>query len=288
MIDQHVLVTGASRGLGEAVVHRFAELGWKISFGARNLGAIQSVKDSLVGIADSYFVESLDVSVHESVSRFFDGAVERFGVPHTVVHSAGIYGPFGPTATINAEAWTQTIQTNLIGTLFVLQKSLSLMEPIGRGNIIVLSGGGATNPMPNISAYAASKAGVVRLVESVAQEVSDTEIIISAVAPGLMATKMLDEIIDAGPMLVGGDFYERMTIAKQNNENSLSDAVQLIEFLASNQIPQLSGRLISAKWDPWREWIDDPSVLDDQSAFTLRRQVPSETSNTGESLKIRS
>ncbi len=274
MSKNHVIVTGASRGLGEAVVRHLAEKNWAISFGARSHDALKSIKNELPGPTDNYFIERLDVSDEQNVASFFDQAIAVSGVPTAVVHSAGVYGPFGATKSINANDWMASIKVNLLGTLLVLQRSIIEMEKEQFGRIIVLSGGGATSPMPNISAYAASKSGVVRLVETVARELSQTGIVLNAVAPGLMATKMLDEVLEAGPAVVGREFYERMELAKENQEDSTLDAVELISFLVQNTIPGLTGRLISAKWDPWRQWIQDASSLADSENYTLRRQVP--------------
>jgi 3-oxoacyl-[acyl-carrier protein] reductase len=151
------------------------------------------------------------------------------------------------------------------------------MRQTKTGRIVFLSGGGATSPMPNISAYAASKAGIVRLVESLALEVEDEGITINAVAPGLMATDMLDELLAQDRETVGADFYDRMVAAKKSGGDSMSDALDLITFLAGTTLPGLTGRLISAKWDPWRTWTQETEELRDRNLYTLRRTVPADS-----------
>ncbi len=148
------------------------------------------------------------------------------------------------------------------------------MAQSGGGEIVVLSGGGATAPLPTLSAYAASKSAIVRLVETFAKEVETLGISVNALAPGVLATDMREEILNAGPQLVDSDFYDRMVVSKMSGEDSTPTAVEAISFLLANRVPGLTGRLIAAKWDPWRDWARDPSELTDGDAYTLRRKVP--------------
>lgn len=273
-MKRNVIVTGASRGLGRAVVMRLAQHGWNVSFGARAVGELQALDLELERLGYSCAYRQLDVSLAASVSAFFDWSIDKYGLPDAVVHSAGVYGPFGNSQSVNCEAWNRTISINLGGTFLVAQRAIDAMQRAGGGRIVVLSGGGATSPMPNISAYAASKAGVVRLVESLALEVESYGIAINAVAPGLMATDMLNTLLAENRDVVGASFYDRMQDAKDRGEDSLPDAVDLIAFLLDRTIPGLTGRLISAKWDPWRNWDTEAPELLDRDAFTLRRIVP--------------
>ena len=277
-MNRHVIVTGASRGLGRAVVTRLAKEGWHVSFGARNLGELEALNRELASMGFACAFHQLDVSVPGSVSAFFEWSVETFGPPSALVHTAGVYGPFGDSQKVDPAAWHQTIAINLGGSFLVAREAIGAMRHAGGGRIVMLSGGGATSPMPNISAYAASKAAVVRLVESLALEVESDGIVINAVAPGLMATGMLDELLAESRDVVGGSCYDRMADAKERGEDSLPDAVDLVAFLVSAKVPGLTGRLISAKWDPWKQWDGEVPELQDRNAFTLRRIVP-ETGN---------
>src|SRR5206468_11879378 len=105
--------------------------------------------------------------------------------------------------------WVHAIHINLLGTVYCCRAALPLMRRAGAGKIITLSGGGATAPLPRISAYAASKAAVVRFTETLAEELRGTGIDVNAVAPGALNTRLLDEVLAAGPGRVGQQFYER-------------------------------------------------------------------------------
>ena len=88
------------------------------------------------------------------------------------------------------------------------------------GKIILLSGGGATKPMPFLSAYAASKAALVRFGETLADEVRDAGIDVNAVAPGALNTRLLDEVLEAGPAAVGQAFYEQSLKQKADRRHA--------------------------------------------------------------------
>ncbi|KJF16755.1 SDR family oxidoreductase [Acidithrix ferrooxidans] len=268
----HVIITGASRGLGAAVALRASNLGWDVSIGARSRVDLDTIS-KLLNPKQNNHANSLDVSIEKSVTEFFKNAVNHNGPASAVVHCAGIYGPFGPSNSIRADEWIRTIETNLMGTFYVARSAIDMMLEHNGGKVVLLSGGGATNPMPNISGYAASKAAVVRLMETLALEVQEHNIQINAVAPGLLDTAMLDEVIKAGPSAVGESFFKRMVQAKSDGADSMDNAVELILFLMNNNVPGLTGRLISSKWDEWRSWDANTSIFNSQDIFTLRRQV---------------
>jgi len=141
------------------------------------------------------------------------------------------------------------------------------------GSIVNLSGGGATGPRPNFSAYATAKAGLVRFTETLAQEVADLGIRVNAISPGIMATEMLEAVLRAGPQQAGED-YQRMTEVKRNGGQPPERAAALAWYLASPASQGITGRLISAIWDPWPELAKHVDELNESDIYTLRRITP--------------
>ncbi|HXJ76518.1 MAG TPA: SDR family oxidoreductase, partial [Candidatus Dormibacteraeota bacterium] len=144
----------------------------------------------------------------------------------------------------------------------------------GRGKIIVLSGGGATNPLPNISAYAASKAAVVRLMETLAEELKTSGIDVNAIAPGALATRFVDDVLAAGPAKVGAAFYEKNKQWKEKGATPLELGASLAVYLASPESDGITGKLLSAQWDPWRTLQLHRDELARSDIYCLRRIVP--------------
>jgi NAD(P)-dependent dehydrogenase (short-subunit alcohol dehydrogenase family) len=136
------------------------------------------------------------------------------------------------------------------------------------------AGGGATNPLPGISAYAASKAAIVRFAETLAEETREYRIDVNAIAPGALNTRMLDEALAAGPDKVGRGFYERALKQKERGGAPLDKGAQLAVFLGSAASDGITGKLISAVWDPWETLPEHLDDLQHTDIYTLRRIVP--------------
>jgi 3-oxoacyl-[acyl-carrier protein] reductase len=142
------------------------------------------------------------------------------------------------------------------------------------GKIIMLSGGGATKPMPYLSAYAASKAAIVRFAETLAEETKDFNIDVNTLAPGALNTRLLDEIIAAGPEKIGNVFYQQCLKQKQQGGTNLEIGASLCVYLASAESDGISGKLLSAVWDPWQSLAKYKNDLMNSDIYTLRRIVP--------------
>jgi 3-oxoacyl-[acyl-carrier protein] reductase len=148
------------------------------------------------------------------------------------------------------------------------------MRSQSSGRIVAISGGGATAPFPRFSAYASSKAAVVRFVETLATELVDSGITVNAVAPGMLNTRLLDEVVAAGPERVGQDYYARVVDAQAQGAAPPEVAARLVRLLLSEQSEGITGRLISATWDNWAQLPTMSERLRDSDVYTLRRIVP--------------
>src|SRR5262249_31777269 len=142
------------------------------------------------------------------------------------------------------------------------------------GKIVQLSGGGATNPLPRVSAYAASKAAIVRFAESLALEVKGEGIDVNAIAPGALNTRMMSELLAAGPSVVGPVFFDRMKRIAEEGGTPLETGAALAVFLGSAASDGITGKLLSAVWDPWANLPAHRTDLDASDVYTLRRITP--------------
>src|SRR4030095_1317590 len=166
------------------------------------------------------------------------------------------------------------MEINLFGVLLPCRAVVPHFKQAGRGKIIVLSGGGATNPLPNISSYAASKAAVVRLMETLAEELRPHHVDVNAIAPGALATRLVDEVLAAGPDKVGAAFYEKNRQWKDKGATPLELGASLAAWLSSAESDGITGKLLSAQWDPWRTLPQHREELARSDIYCLRRIVP--------------
>ena len=212
----------------------------------------------------------------EDVEKLVSMANQKYGSIDILVANAGIYGPKGPIDEINWDEWSHAIDVNLKGTVFTCRAVLPFMKQNKQGKIIVLSGGGATKPMPYLSAYATSKAAVVRFAETLSEELKSFNIDVNTIAPGALNTRLLEEILEAGPEKVGNTFYQQSLKQKETGGASLQMGVDLCVYLASGESNGITGKLISAVWDSWKEFKNYIHELQNTDIYTLRRIVPEE------------
>lgn len=272
---RNTLVTGGTQGFGRHIVEAFLAEGAHVVFCARTAADVARAEAELrpaLKPGQQLRAVACDVSDPASVAALFARAAE-LGPLHVVVNNAGIYGPIGPSEDLALADWNQAWQVNVTGTLLVCQQAVRAMKPQGRGKIITISGGGATNPMPRFAAYAATKAAVVRLTETLAEEYRADGIAVNAVAPGALRTRLTQQVLDAGPARAGADFFAKNK--KWSEEGAVDPRLgaALCVFLASDAGNGITGKLISAQWDPWKE-PDKFRALATGDTYTLRRIVP--------------
>jgi 3-oxoacyl-[acyl-carrier protein] reductase len=279
LTGRSAIITGASQGLGRAIAGAFARAGANLLLTARGAETLQQTEREVAALASpsaGQIVCSLtgDVSRTDDCQRWVETALSRFGQLDILVNNAGIYGPIGRIEENDWEEWLQALQINLLGTVQMCRAVLPHMRQRKYGKIVNLSGGGATAPLPNFSSYAASKAAVVRFTETLAEEARDDHIDVNSVAPGALNTRLLEQVLAAGPAKAGLKFYERSLQQRESGGASLDRAAELVVYLASARSDGITGRLLSAVWDDWETLHERRDLLAGSDVFTLRRIVP--------------
>lgn len=274
--DKVAIITGGNQGFGLEVAKEYLKAGASIAFCARNEPLLSKISDDL-RLLTSYGQKILaikaDVSKENDVRNFVEKTISEFGKIDILVNNAAVYGPKGSIDEVDWLSWVHAIEINLFGSILMCRTILPFFKKQGYGKIIQLSGGGATNPMPKISAYASSKAAIVRFVETLAEEVREFKIDVNAIAPGALNTRMLDEVIVAGPEKVGQLFYDKALMQKESGGAGFDQGTALAVFLASELSNGITGKLISAVWDNWENWPNHIDELQTSDVYTLRRIV---------------
>jgi NAD(P)-dependent dehydrogenase (short-subunit alcohol dehydrogenase family) len=273
------LITGGSMGLGLAIARAYVQGGASVLVCARDKAPLDAAIEELSNLIDGDQTvggEVGDVSRAADVERFVAASLRLNSPLQVLINNAGVYGPKGLIDEVDWDAWAKTIEINLLGSVLMTRAVLPHFKANRYGKIVQLSGGGATAPLPRMSAYAASKAGVVRFVETLAEEIREYAIDVNAIAPGALNTRLLDEVLEAGPKRVGRDFYERAVRQKADGGTPLNQGAELAVFLGSSASDGISGKLISAVWDPWRGLPAHVHDLRASDVYTLRRIVPTD------------
>ncbi len=265
--DKVCLIAGASGAIGSAVAERFHLEGARLALGSRT--ATTSCLTHRLD-ADRVLHLQFDIRSWQEVRDAVEQTHERFGTLDVLVNCTGIQGPIGPAHAAAPDEWGRAVEVNLLGSFHLVRAAVPLMIAQGGGKIIHFSGGGAAYARPFFSAYAASKAAVVRLTETLAEELRDANIQINAIAPGPVLSRMWDEMRAAGP--AGGDRTVR-EIAEMAETGGVppSRAAALALFLASPRSNGLTGRLISGVYDAWEDFPGRISDIMKTEGGTLRR-----------------
>lgn len=268
------IITGGSQGLGFEIAKHYVQSGADVIICGRNEHSVKQAQEKLMSIAAKGQIicsTVADVSLVDDVKRLVFETKSRLGGCQILVNNAGIYGPKGPIESIDWNDWLKAIAININGSVLMCREVIPHFKAQKYGKIIQLSGGGATNPLPNISAYAVTKAAIVRFAETLAEELRGSGVDVNSIAPGALNTGMLDEIIMAGPEKVGIEFYNKSIKQKETGGSSLAWGAELAVFLASSASDGITAKLISALWDNWQNWPDNIAELNSTDAYTLRR-----------------
>jgi NAD(P)-dependent dehydrogenase (short-subunit alcohol dehydrogenase family) len=273
---RRAVVTGASRGFGAAVAATFARAGARLMLSARNAGELEAARTAILADVPEAEIALCvgDIAIESDVRRLARETKAALGGADVLVCNAGIYGPKGPIETTEFAPWAATIATNLFGVVLCAQAFAADLKASERGKVVILSGGGATKPMPYLSAYAASKAAVVRFGETLAEEWKAHGIDVNMLAPGALNTRMLDEILEAGPEAVGQAYYASSIKQKKNGGSPPERAAELCTYFGSRESDGITGKLISAVWDPWERLGEFREKLAATDIYTLRRIIP--------------
>jgi NAD(P)-dependent dehydrogenase (short-subunit alcohol dehydrogenase family) len=185
-----------------------------------------------------------------------------------LVCSAAVIEPIGPVGSFAPSEFRRAVETNLFGSYLAIHYCLPALSA-AEGAVVLFGGGGATAPQPRFDAYAASKAGVVRLTENLAPVLGELAVSINCVAPGFVVTRMQDATLAAGPERAGSRYFQKTVSGVEAGGFPASEAAELVCTLLGG-VP-FSGKLISAQWDPWRDSAFRERLASDANLGTLRR-----------------
>jgi 3-oxoacyl-[acyl-carrier protein] reductase len=263
------VIVGASGVIGSAVARRFHAEGAHLALTFLTTKP-QTLCEELARGTGRVACYRLDVSDWRHVQTVIRQISTDFAGIDVVINCSGIQGPIGPLETLEMAEWAKTIETNLLGSVYLARAVLPIMKERGRGKIILFSGGGAAYGRPYFTSYSSSKAALVRFAESLGRELDAANIQVNAIAPGPVRSRMWDEMRTAGEA-GGPQLLEELKRMEETGGTSPDRAAGLAVFLASDPSNRLTGRLLSALWDDWEHLADRMDEIAASEVFTLRR-----------------
>lgn len=265
--EKNVLITGAGRGIGKRLAMGFAQAGARVGLLARSKAELDLARLEIEQAGGEAIKLAADVRDSDQLSAAVALMHEKFGGPDVLIAAAAVQGPIGPFLTVKPKAWSEAIETNLVGVANACRAVLPGMIERRSGKIIVIAGTGAVQSRPNFSAYAASKAAVVRFAECLADEVRDHNVQVNCMIPGDAYTHMTDEILSAGEGRAGVREYEDATQVRITGGLAPEKQTQLALFLASERSNHVSGKVLHVN-DDWKR-LEKENMRPE--LYTLRR-----------------
>lgn len=249
------LVTGAGRGLGRAIADRLAAAGWRVAVAARTEAEIDAVASAIGGLP-----MPLDVTDARAVAVAVEEIGQTLGPIELLVANAGLAQPVARLWEPEPDEWWRVVEVNLGGAFFCTRAVLPGMIERGRGRIVAIASNAAFIPLasgflPPVSAYASSKAALVRLVEAIAAEAGPFGVTAFAVSPGTVRTSMTDGLFDDLP---------------DESWSPPELAAELVCRIADGALDELSGRYVHARNDDWEALPGRAAEIVERDLMTLR------------------
>ncbi|WP_322890850.1 MULTISPECIES: SDR family oxidoreductase [unclassified Yoonia] len=195
LVGKTVLITGASRGIGEATAREFAECGANVALIARTTDDIARIAGD---IGERALAIPCDVSRYVQVEQAVAATAKTFGGLDVLINNAGVVDPMGDFGDLDPDDWARTVDINLKGVMYGMRAVVPGMIAQGHGTILNISSGAAHNPVQGWTAYCASKAGAYMLTRTVDLECRAKGLRIMGLSPGTVATQMQRDIKESG------------------------------------------------------------------------------------------
>jgi NAD(P)-dependent dehydrogenase (short-subunit alcohol dehydrogenase family) len=273
--NQVIAITGAGRGIGKTLAEECKRNGAKVAICARSEKDLEIALKDLKKINDiPCYAAVCDVTKKTDTQKFFENTTRTLGSLNGLICSAGVYGAIGSFLDTEFSEWQAAIDINLTGTALSIHTAYNYFDHSKPGKIILFSGGGQ-GPLPNFSGYATSKGGVWRLTETLGAELASKNIFMNAIAPGAVNTKLLDDLLQAGPEKVGQEFYQKSLAQKEQGGTSPQKSAELVLYLLSEKSNGLYGKTLSALWDPYKDF-KDLEKMSQSDIYQVRRVVESD------------
>jgi NAD(P)-dependent dehydrogenase (short-subunit alcohol dehydrogenase family) len=265
LVGQVALVTGAGRGIGRQIALDLAAAGASVILVARTADEIDRVAAEITAAGGNARADAADILDAASIAA----CVERVGDIDLLLNNAGAFAGFGPVWDVDPTDWWRDIEVNLRGTFNACRAALGPMRARGYGRIVNMVGGGTALPFPNGSGYGTSKAGLMRMTESLDAELAGSGVLAFAMDPGLVRTSMTERQLDTD---TGRRWLPQIATMFETGVNlPPTRAAALSVAIASGRLDRLHGRLLRAHDDPdATEAAIDEILAEDRMVLRIR------------------
>jgi 3-oxoacyl-[acyl-carrier protein] reductase len=271
LAGQVAVVTGASRGIGRQVALHLAERGAAVAAIARASAALTDLQEQAARTGGRLRAVAADVTAPAEVDSAFAAVEADLGPVTLAVACAGTDGPLGPLHLADPEAWWRAVEVDLRGSMLTARSAVGRMVGRRAGRFVMVYGNLGDRRGAYVSAFAAAKAGVARLIEVLAGEVEDSGVRVFGVHPGFVRTPLTERLAWSGE---GKEWLPRFGIGVEDRWGDAGPAAELVEAIALGEADALSGRILHVG-DDLAELAERCRADQDLRRLRLRWDTPS-------------
>ena len=281
------LVTGGGKGIGKEIARGLAEAGAAVAITGRSKEALDENVAEIEKAGGKALAIAADVTDKASIERAVAETESKLGPLDILISNAAIEGPLGPLWENDTDAWYRCLMTNVMGSVIVAQSVLPGMVQRKQGHVVFVGSGGGLWPVPFDTGYAVTKAGLIRLAETLALEAEPYNIPVYVIHPGVVHTNMSDTVMNDPN---GQKYLPGYPQALERGQTPIEWASELCNFLVSGEADALSGRFLSVN-DDYRELAKKADEIKQGDLYTLRlnmtpRPPPPRPFQVGESQRL--
>lgn len=241
LLNKIAIVTGGGRGLGRSIALAFGREGAKVVLAARTREEIEHVAEELRAMKKEALAVPTDVSREDQVNQMVQKTLQAYGTIDILVNNAGARGPIGPIQETSLASWEETLRLNLTSAFLCVKAVLPTLMQQKQGKIINVAT--TMNPRPNLTPYMVAKAGLIQFTKQLSRELKEFHIQVNAIHPGVMDTRMQEEIRKAGTKAIGTDMFDRLK--EEGMLHPTSEPAKLVLYLASGAADGINGEYLS-------------------------------------------
>jgi 3-oxoacyl-[acyl-carrier protein] reductase len=236
------IITGSGRGLGRASAIEMARAGASVVILSRTITELKDTENEIMALGAKVIVQQADVSKPADIKKVIDKAISHFGRIDILMNNAAIIGPIKPIHGVKKEEWEAAMNTNLHAVFLFSTGVVPYMTKQGGGKIINVTSGLGEMVKPLFGVYSVAKAGVIHLTRIMAEELRDCNIKVNGLDPGVIDTRMQDELRNLGSSVLGEEVYIEFKSLKDKGYLSPPEKIaRLAVFLASNESDSIIG-----------------------------------------------